>query len=296
MARWTVGQRLKNDAIYRVIRATLAVARRLPLPLAGALGALAGRLGAWIARSESRRAEEACARSLGLGQPEARALARAAFASLGRSALELCSALDRPDALLGRVSFSPEDRARLDAALAERRGVVFVTAHLGSWELMAWALASMGYPIHTIAAPSYDPRLTRLLRRLRRERGVRSIWRSAPSAARRTLSVLRSGEILGALIDQSTRVPSVDVDFFGRPAPTPSGAAALALRTGAEVVAGFLTRRADRYDLRIRRLAVTRRGRDDVTANTARMTRAIEEAIRGAPDQWVWMHRRWERR
>lgn len=297
MVRWTPAQRRKNAWIHRAIRGLVGAASWLPLGLAARVGAALGALAALVSPRDRRAAEGACARALELPGPAAARVVRGAYASLGRAAFELCAALRRPEALLARVQLPAEDRARLDEALACGRGVVFVTAHLGSWELLAWSLARAGYPIHTVAAPSYDPRFTRLVRRLRRERGVRSIFRSGPGAAARMIRVLRRGQILGTLIDQSTRVPSIDVPFFGRPAPTPVGAASLALRLGAEVVTGFLVRGPDgRYVTRIRRLAVTRRGDDDVADNTLRMTRAIEEAVRSAPEQWVWMHRRWERR
>lgn len=297
MVRWTGRQRRKNDWIHRAIQVLVGAVGLLPLPVAARLGGALGRLAAAVLPRERRGAEGACARALGVSEAQASRTVRGAFGSIGRAAFELCAAVRRPEPLLGKVVLPDADRRRLDDALASGRGVVFVTAHLGSWELLAWSLARAGYPIHTVAAPSYDPRLTRLVRRLRRERGVRSIFRAAPGAAARMIRVLRRGHVLGMLIDQSTRVPSIEVPFFGRPAPTPVGAAALALRFGAEVVAGFLVRAADgRYVARIQRLAVTRRGAEDIAENTLRMTRAIEDAVRGAPDQWVWMHRRWDPR
>lgn len=297
MVRWSRAQRRKNGAIHRAIRVLVRAASLLPLRVAAGLGAFLGGVAALVSRRDRRAAEAACGAALGLDTRGAARVVRGAYASLGRAAFELCSALRRPEPLLAKVDLPARDLARLDEALARGRGVIFVTAHLGSWELLAWSLARRGYPIHTVAAPSYDPRLTRLMRRLRRERGVHPIFRATPGAAARMIRVLRRGEVLGTLIDQSTRVPSVDVPFFGRPAPTPAGAATLALRLGAEVVAGFLSRRPDgSYAGHIRRVPLTRRGGDDVADNTARMTAAIEDAIRAAPDQWVWMHRRWEAR
>lgn len=294
---WTPGQRRKNDWIEWAIRGLLSGLSRLPLGIAARIGSALGRLAAATQGRHRIEAESACARALDVPRADAARVVRDAYGSIGRAAFELGAALGRPEPLLARVRLPAEDRRRLDDALACGRGVVFVTAHLGSWELLAWALARAGYPIHTIAAPSYDPRLTRLVRRLRRARGVCPIFRAAPGAAARMIRVLRRGHVLGALIDQSTRVPSIEVPFFGRPAPTPVGAARLALRFGAEVVAGFLIRSEDgRYVAHIRRLPVTRRGADDVAENTARMTRAIEDAVRSAPGQWVWMHRRWEPR
>src|SRR5262249_31202416 len=122
---------------------------------------------------------------------------------------------------------------------------------------------------------------------------LRSIWRGREGAARAMLKVLKSGEILGLLIDQDTDVQSVWVEFFGHPAKTPRAAADLALRLGSAVVLGFCTRvgRGPRYRLSMREVPTA--GADAVTL-TAQLTQQIEAQIRAAPDQWVWMHQRWK--
>jgi KDO2-lipid IV(A) lauroyltransferase len=105
---------------------------------------------------------------------------------------------------------------------------------------------------------------------------------------------LRRGDLLAALIDQDTKVPSVFVPFFGRPAKTPSGPAMLALKRRTPVIAGFITRTPHGHRIKIVRISTEGfEGEAGVTALTARMTAAIEQAIRAAPEQWVWFHRRW---
>jgi KDO2-lipid IV(A) lauroyltransferase len=132
--------------------------------------------------------------------------------------------------------------------------------------------------------------------RFRSSAGLKSIWRGQPGAAKQMLRALRQGEILGLLIDQDTRVQSVFVNFFGAPASTPRAAADLALRTGAAVVVGFCQRDAQgRYQMSMRELDLPHAdGEAAVVALTAALTARIEEAIRAAPAQWVWMHQRWK--
>ena len=113
----------------------------------------------------------------------------------------------------------------LDEALEGGRGVIFVTGHVGNWELMAAALASLGYPIHTVAKRSYDPRFTEMIEQTRADFGVRAIYRGDAGAAAAMIRVLRKNGVLGFLIDQDTDVPSVYAPFFGRAAKTPSGPA-----------------------------------------------------------------------
>ncbi len=192
-----------------------------------------------------------------------------------------------------------EDRAVLDRALAKGRGVVFVSGHVGNWELLARRVAMAGYPSQSIAKETSDPRLTALVERFRAEGQVRSIWRGQDGAVRQMLRALKAGEILGLLIDQDTKVQSLFVPFFGALAATPRAAADLVLRTGAAAVVGFCQREADgRYRLHFKELEVQATGdkEADATALTAQLTAEIEAAIRRAPEQWVWMHRRWKTR
>ncbi|WP_350356873.1 lysophospholipid acyltransferase family protein, partial [Escherichia coli] len=128
--------------------------------------------------------------------------------------------------------------------------------------------------------------------------GVRSIWRGQEGAARAMLRALRSGEILGILIDQDTRVQSLFVPFFGELAATPRAAADLAIRPGASVVTGFCHRVGEGYQLSMEEVPVPQAGDREAAALelTAALSSRIEAAIRRTPEQWVWMHQRWKTR
>jgi KDO2-lipid IV(A) lauroyltransferase len=174
---------------------------------------------------------------------------------------------------------------------------LFVSGHVGNWELLARRVALAGLPASTIAKESSDWRLTRLVERFRTQGRVESIWRGQQGAAKRMLRVLKSGGILGFLIDQDTAVQSIFVRFFGHPAATPRAAADLALKTGAAVVVGFCQRKEDgRYQLSMKEILPKQTGdvENDVAALTQDLTAEIESAIRRTPEQWVWMHRRWK--
>jgi len=284
-----LSKRLKRFVRYLLVRCTVFWISLLPLRLASALGAWFGRLAHAVAGGERRKALASLARA---GQPAA--LTKPMFEHLGRAAFEL-ACIRQIDARFDEVVEWPAaDRAVLDAALARGKGVVFVSAHLGNWELLARRVSHSGYPCHTIAKETTDPRLTRLVESFRASAKLQSIWRGRDGAARAMLRVLKNNGILGLLIDQDTDVQSVWVEFFGHPAKTPRAAADLALRLGSPVVLGFCTRVAP--DLPRYRLSMHDVPLDglDATALTARLTGLIEERIRQSPEQWVWMHQRWK--
>jgi KDO2-lipid IV(A) lauroyltransferase len=290
-------KRLKRALRYAAVRAAVGLVGALPIRLAGLLGEWFGAWAYELAASERRKALDSLATAFPEKSFEEReAIALGCFRHLGRCAFEVCCVrqIDRDQERW--IAFPEADRQVLDAALARGKGVVFVSGHLGNWELLGRRLGRTGYPTYTIAKATTDPRLTRLVERFRGEGRIRIIWRGQDGAAKEMLRALREGAILGLFIDQDTRVQSVFVPFFGRPASTPRAAADLALRSGAAVVVGFCHREeGGRYRLSVTEVPVPQGGRSEeaTVSLTARMTEEIERAIRQRPEQWVWMHRRW---
>ncbi len=291
-----LGKRLKRRARYVVVRLAIALVSALPLGAARAFGRFLGRTSYALAGKERQKALDSLARAFPEKSDAERAkIARACFEHLGHAVLELVN-LAKVD-IETLVEFPPKDRQLLDEALARKKGVVFVSGHVGSWELLARRVALAGYPSQSIAKETTDPKLTELITRFRQEGQVGSIWRGQPGAAKQMLRALKAGEILGLLIDQDTRVQSVFVPFFGHRASTPRAAADLALRTGAAVITGFCHRQPDgRYRIALAEIPVTPTDdrEADVLQLTAELTARIENAIREKPEQWVWMHRRWK--
>lgn len=288
---------MKRWARSWVVRFALWGVALLPARFASGLGAFLGGLAFLVVGGERRKALASLERAFPeRSAPDRRALCRAMFRHLGRGAFELgCIAqLDRR--IDEWVEWPEADRRVLEAALARGKGVVFVSGHVGNWELLARRVALAGFPCQTIAKETTDPRLTALVERFRASSGLKSIWRGHPGAAKQMLKALRAGEVLGLLIDQDTKVQSLFVPFFGHLASTPRAAADLAGRTGAAVVLGFCPRVGRRYRISLREVSVP----DEIDREafsrelTARLTIGIEEAIRSAPEQWVWMHQRWK--
>lgn len=296
-ARWGRVQRWKNTLIYWFVLALVTLARRVPLRAARRIGRGLGALAARVDRPDRARATAQIAAALPELEPRLHGrIAREMFKHLGMCAAEMLH-LDR--VLVGPppVMLSSEQRALIDEALAEGRGVIAVSGHIGNWELLPQVVARAGFPISGIARPLYDPRLTRLAHRMRTQSGMKMIWRGDAAVSKDMLRVFRNREILALLIDQDTKVQGAFVPFFGRPAHTPTAAAALALRFEAPIIVAWCHRVAEGFALHFERHRFTSSGdhERDVTELTAQLTARLEHAIRAAPAQWVWLHRRWKR-
>jgi KDO2-lipid IV(A) lauroyltransferase len=173
------------------------------------------------------------------------------------------------------------------------RGAMFVTGHIGNWELLAWAIRLAGFPSAPVGRRSYDPRLTELLERWRRRWGAATLWRESPRIAEEIVAAIDGGVSVGMLIDQAVDLPSVEVPFFGRPARTVVGPARLALRHRLPVAIGWMHRRPDGLHL----VDIVESPPDgQVRAWIASWSATLERAIRDEPAQWVWMHDRWSGR
>jgi len=228
------------------------------------------------------------------GDAWVRRTARRCFIHLGKALLELM--LMNKERLARLVNIQGEEN--LQNAIALGKGVVFVTGHIGNWELLAGAVA-LSYPASVVAAPIEPEEVNDMIVGLRAGMDVRTILRGKPGASRELIRVFKENRILGILIDQDTDVESVFVDFMGRPAWTPTAAASMALRFGAPLLFGYIRRGEDnRHTITVKGpLALIRTGDDekDIIANTAMLTKKIESCILENPEQWVWMHRRWRR-
>ncbi len=274
----------------------------LPLRPALALGAAVGRLAYRLAGETRRLALTHLALAFPEKTPaERERIAQDMFVHLGRSTTELASIRWFDGRLDRYVELSPPGLLR--DVMARGRGMVFVTGHVGSWELLARRIARAGVPNAVIAKSRGDRRLNEMAERFRAQGGVTTLWRENPDTGRAIIKTFRSGKALGILIDQDTRVQGVFVPFFGRLAYTPRAAADFALRFGAPVVVGTIHRKgpgaADGHRLELVEIPFSSDPPDRETEAirlTAACTAALEAAIRRHPAEWVWMHRRWRTR
>jgi Kdo2-lipid IVA lauroyltransferase/acyltransferase len=221
--------------------------------------------------------------------------AAAAYRHLGREAVSMLrlSALT-PEAVIERTRI--EGLEAFAAALAAGAGVVVVTGHLGNWEIGGAALAARGVPLAVVAQRQGNPLFDRAIVAARERLGMQVIERGR--APRLALRALREGRAVAFVADQNARGADLFVPFFGRLASTHRGPALLALRTGAPVFLGTALREGGGYRVRLEAVDPPRDGEPDqvVERITAAFTARLEEAVRSAPEQYFWHHRRWKTR
>lgn len=230
---------------------------------------------------------------------ERKRILRGEFTSLGRQLAEVCQF---PRYTRANV----EDVVVYDAlenyeqAYTRGKGVLFLTAHFGGWELSAFAHSLYGHWVNIVMRPVDNPYLDRLIQSYRTMHGNKTV--NKDDFVRGLLGAMKAGETVGILMDTNMTPPQgVFVNFFGISACTASGLARIALRTDAAVVPGFTIwdESIGKYRLRFDPSVELVRTGDleaDIVANTQKFTSVIESYVRRYPEQWLWVHRRWKTR
>lgn len=179
-------------------------------------------------------------------------------------------------------------------AKSKGRGVLVATAHLGNWELSAFAHALMTEPMFVMVRPLDNPLVDKLVEDRRQLSGNQLLLKK--EVALSVVRALKTNGAVGILIDQNTAPEEgVFIDFFGKKACAGVAFAKLAARTGAAVVPGFAfwERSESKYVLRFYpELEMS----GDAERDTQTIHTEIEHHIRKYPDQWMWIHRRWRTR
>lgn len=290
---------VRYTLVYWLIRSLIFLSGLFPrkawLRICGGLGSLI-----WHFAYETRRLT---LRHLGMAFPEKsfdeiRRLAKGTFRMLGKNAGDILRS-SRVKDLAGLEKFLvTEGLEHYERAHAKGNGVIFLTCHLGAFDLQITNMAMRGLNPNIIGTPLKDKRLNDLLWNYRNLHGAIPIARGKETF--RMIKVLKSGGSVALLIDQDTRVKSVFVNFFGLKAATPAGATILALKTGAAVIPTYIylgkDNRQHMHILPEIPMMVSGDEDKDVLFNTQMLTNFIEEKIREHPDQWVWMHERWKTR
>jgi KDO2-lipid IV(A) lauroyltransferase len=271
------------------------VPERLALWAGAALG--------WVAGSLLRIRRDVADANLRLAFPDRssawrRRVARASYAHLGREAATMfrMAGMD-PQAVVARTDV--EGLEELREALTEGRGAVLLTGHLGSWEMGGAAVAARGIPVVGVAKPMANRRFDADLTAARERLGMEIVDTGA--APKRALLALSEGRVVGLVADQNAGRHGLFVPFFGSPASTHRGPALFAVRAGAPLFIGSCIRlpgAEQRYRIRMERVPSPATGdaERDVLLLTEAHTAVLERAVREAPEQYFWQHKRWKTR
>jgi KDO2-lipid IV(A) lauroyltransferase len=234
-----------------------------------------------------------------LSERERNRIARRSFQNTAMNLLEISKLPDlTPQNISSLVSYDPVNGlGNFKSALQRGQGILYLTGHFSSWELLPAAHALYGHPLSFITRPLDNSRLDRYLLGIRESNGNRAV--SKKNSARQILNSLKCNGSAGILMDQNTSLQEgIFADFFGIPAATTTGMAIFALRTDAPVLPGDLTPMRDgRYVIKfLPPLEISRTGDMslDLRTNTRRFNEVLEQIIREQPESWLWGHKRWK--
>lgn len=181
--------------------------------------------------------------------------------------------------------------------LLRGRGAILLTGHYGNFELTAFLMAALGFDVAAVMRPLDNFYLNRFLVATRGARGLRLLDKFGASSEAE--EILRRGGALGFVADQDAGRKGVFVDFFGRPASTYKSIGLLAITCDVPIVVGYARRTGNgfQYDVGVERIidpTEWQDRKDPLTWVTQEYTRAIEAFVRTAPEQYLWLHRRWK--
>ena len=282
--------RIKQRVEWLVLRLALASLERAPMSVADALARLYIRPVYWFARGARRIA----LRNLEIaGLPDRERILRGVFDSIARLVATFARfpRMTRDDvAAIVRC----EGLENLRTVRSRGHGVLIATAHLGNWELGAFAHALLDEPMHIVVRPLDNPLIGKLVERYRSASGNRVVAKSG--AARQILRALGGGATVAMLIEHNMAAhEGVFVDFFGVKACSDTAPARLARLSGAGVLLAYAVWSAAerRYIIRFEPEIVMT---GYTAADTQRIQSRLESAIRKYPDQWLWTQKRWKTR
>lgn len=295
-------QHLRRYLVYILTKRVGQFMVLFPPAWTRAWGAMLGRLAYSLAGKERKKVRDHLCLAYGdeLNESRRQAIARSMFEQAGRTAAEWCyMQAGQAETILRDVRV--EGLEHFEAVLARDRGILFLTAHFGNWELMTPLMVQyMSREVGVVARELSNPWVNAATNRTRESHGAYVFPRG--STGRDYIRFLRKKNGLAILGDIDTgKGAGLFVPFFNQPAWTQSGIARLAYIGRAEVLPAFIFREPENPNRHVVRvfpaIEVDRDQGEEgyIREMTAAFTKAIEKAVRMQPDQWMWIHRRWLR-
>jgi len=293
-----IKRKIRYAIVYRVVRFLIFISNNIPritwLKFCGFLGRLAF---PFATQTQQKTISHLTIAFPEKNASEIRQLAKRTFEYLGKNAGEMLRASGKVDTLNDLDKFlEVHGYENFENAYTRGKGVIFLTCHLGAFDLQVTVMALRGLDPNIIGTPLKNKKLNELLWNYRNKHGAIAIERGRETF--RLIKILKSGGSVALLIDQDTKVKSRFVKFFGKPAATPVGVSVLAMKTGAAIVPTYIYLGDDwKQHMHIMpsvELKITGDDEVDMVTNTQILTSINEQQIREHPEQWVWMHERWK--
>lgn len=286
---------MSNEWQYKVMKGVSALVCKLSYPTILSIGSKLGPIYSLVAKKQKLRGMKNAKIGLGINDQEASDLMEALFKNIGRSAMEI---LYMPNLTKKFIDEHIEIRGTdiLDAALAENKGVVVLTGHIGNWEWMGAALAAHGYPTTTLVKKQPNAQFTRLLNEFREQAGM-EVFARGGSEVIRAAKAMKQKKMLGFLADQDGFIHGIPVPFLGQESSAVLGPATFAEKFDAPVVPIFASRKPNGghivHILPIIRYEDTGNKDVDLYRLTEKTVQVTENFIKEHPDEWLWFQHRW---
>lgn len=289
---------LSHRIEYAATRLVVAALRLLGWRTASSIGGRLARLAYWplgIRRGVTTR--QIAAAFPEKPPDEVKRIAMASYDSLGRTSIETAILPGtKASEILSRIE-RVDGWEHVERTLAEGRGLIIVTGHIGNWEIGGAYMAARGIAFDAVARGMANPIFEKWVNRTRSDIGMEVIHDQ--DAVRRTPRSLRANRAVAFVSDHDAlSLASTYVPFFGRPARTPRGPGVFALRFEAPILFMVCIRMpSGRYVIFVEPIEIAPSGNReaDVDAIMLRFTELLEEKVREYPEQYFWQHRRWRR-
>jgi KDO2-lipid IV(A) lauroyltransferase len=288
-------RKVKHRIEYWITYGIGALVRMIPYRLALGIGSFLGWLAFDVFRIRRKVTLANLRNSLGEQRNGLVCIGRRAYRNFARSMVEysLFPALNK-EKVFDMMEITGAEH--FDQALSEGRGAIVVAGHFGSWELMGAAVSQRGYPVDFLVGEQRNLLVDNMMNDYRRSMGIGIIKMGA--AAKGIIKALKSNRLVAMLSDQDAGSDGTVVEFFGRPASTPKGPAAFALKMNVPIIMGFAIREhGGKQRVIIEKPIYPQKSpdkEDDIRRLTQAYTSKLEEYIRSYPDHWFWPHRRWK--
>jgi KDO2-lipid IV(A) lauroyltransferase len=289
--------KLRNLVEYIAFRSIISLIGAFPLRTSIKIGGLFGK----ICVKLFPRLKKTAARNLELALPELsqterKKIIEGVFESLGKQ-LGLVSHFEKitPEELLEIVKIKGEENIK--KLLAQKRGLLFFSGHLGAWEVFNVLPKMLGIQLNILVRRIDNPIVENHVNSIRTKFGAVTIDKS--KANRQLFRILNEGGALGILADLNVQEKEgIFVNFFGIPASTTTSIAKLALKTKAAIIPAFAVWENGNCVVYIEPEIPYEITRDKKSVHeiTQQITTKIEEYVRKYPDQWLWIHKRWNTR
>ncbi|MDD5226826.1 MAG: lysophospholipid acyltransferase family protein [Candidatus Omnitrophica bacterium] len=279
---------------YLIVRFLALLATALPVEVSHQIACGFGTLSYWILGKRRRIALENIANALGNSLPERRKkeIARSAFQNAALSMMELFTVEKIKKEAEARFKLSGNEF--LEEAFSNKRGVVLVISHLGSWEYLSFLPYFTKRSWSVVVKNIKNPYLDTAIDAMRRVMTVNPI--SKDSSVRAVLQELKAGHGVAILVDQWAGNEGLWIDFFGIETSTTSIPARLAEKTGCALVPAYCLRKSPgHYEIHIEKPILhdmDQPGWENTV--TKDLNQVLERQILAHPEQWLWGHRRWK--